>query len=242
MILLISYLACLNASDVSHDAMEPPANSTECSLTTYNQWYESPYEDAAQANIIESELMTYYSIRRDEAKTWEIMEFDKTQLDFRRGRGSISNGQAMELSTEWCRSGLASLLTELAGGHGPVSDQNLHDTMCNYCYLSDDLRNIAMNVSSCDCLQLSTVPEDLAYIREGDFCWKNSGYLLCEAFPKRCSQEDCLLNDFTCPRREYDAIHVPLKGLGGECSDASILHSPMFLAIALLFLGLALHG
>ena len=168
--MILSCLACLNASDVSHHVMESPANSTACSLTTYNQWYESPYEDEPQATIIESELMTYYSIRRDEAKTWEIMKFDETQLEFRRGRGSISNGQAMELSTEWCRSGLASLLTELAGGHGPVSDQALHDTMCNYCYLSDELRTIAMNVSSCDCLQLSTVPADLDYIREGDFC------------------------------------------------------------------------
>ena len=218
---------------LSSISMGPPANSTACSLATYNKWYESPYEDVSQATIIESELMTYYSIRRDEARTWEIMEFDKTQLEFRRGRGSISNGQAMELSAEWCRSGLASLLTDLAGGHGPVSDQALHDTMCNYCYLSDELRIIAMNISSCDCLQLSTTEDLATYIREGDFCRMNSGQLLCDAFPKRCSQEYCLLKDFTCPRREYDAILVPLKGLGGECSDASIFTSPMLIWLAL---------
>ena len=219
----------------------PPSPPSSCNLTTYHEWYEAPYEDASQAAIIETELMNYYSIRRDEIKTWEIMNFslDETQLEYRRGRGSVSNGQAMELSTEWCRSGLASLLTEVAGGHGPVSDQDLHEVMCKYCFLSDEQRAHAMNASACDCLQLSTGPEDVAFVREGDFCQKNSGRLLCTAFPKRCSQEDCLLKDFNCPRREYDATHVPLKGLGGECSHGSILIAPTLLSIVLL-IGLVL--
>jgi len=218
----------------TRNAMASPTDLTSCNLTTYHEWYEAPYEDTAQAAIIETELMTYYSIRRDEVKTWEIMAFDETQLQYRRGRGSVSNGQAMELSTEWCRSGLASLLTELAGGHGPVRDQSIHDAMCHYCFISDALRVKAMNVSACDCLQLSTGPKDLAFVREGDYCQMNSGRLLCNAFPDRCSQEDCLLKDFHCPRREYDAIHVALKGLGGECSDGSILIVPTLLSVALL--------
>jgi hypothetical protein len=213
--------------------LAPPS---PCNLTAYNEWYGRHYDDVAQAALMETELMTYYSIRRDEKRTWDIMMFDDTQLEYRRGKGSISNGQAMELSTEWCRRGLALLPMELAGGHGPVSDQALHDAMCGYCHLSDGLRTLAMShVSGCNCLELSTGPEDdVGFVREGDFCRKNSGRLLCNAYPERCTQEEeCLLQDFSCPRRAYDAIHVPLSGLGGECSDASILVAPMLLLVAL---------
>lgn len=101
--------------------------------------------------------------------TWQIMDFDNFRLDHRRGKGSVANGQAMELATEWCRTCLSSLLSDLAGGHGPVSEQELHDTMCNYCYLSDQLRGVAMSVSQCDCLDLSTSSEAVTYTKEGDF-------------------------------------------------------------------------
>eukprot|EP00562_Extubocellulus_spinifer_P005417 CAMPEP_0178520802 /NCGR_PEP_ID=MMETSP0696-20121128/27605_1 /TAXON_ID=265572 /ORGANISM="Extubocellulus spinifer, Strain CCMP396" /LENGTH=118 /DNA_ID=CAMNT_0020151697 /DNA_START=380 /DNA_END=736 /DNA_ORIENTATION=- len=83
------------------------------------------------------------------------MDFDNTRLDYRKRKGSVTNGQAMALSTEWCRSSLASYLDNRAGGHGGAvtgSEQDLHDVMCDYCRLSDELRGVAMHASQCDCL------------------------------------------------------------------------------------------
>jgi hypothetical protein len=49
------------------------------------------------------------------------------------------------------------------------------------------------------------------------------------------------LEDFTCARREYNAIEVPLKGHGDECNGGMVmLSSSMFgvvhFALAIMFL------
>ena len=207
-----------------------------CNQTIYHdQWYQASFGDAEIAKIMETELMTY-ALQRDEKVTWTIMDFDnpKTQLDYQRGQGrSLTNGQAMELSNEWCRKAWGNLLADLSGTNSVLSEQSLHDVMCNYCALSDDLRKDAMSISSCDCTQLSTGPADDSFTVDNDFCLQNSGHLLCYA-AGRCSKDECHVRDFSCPRRGYDSVNVPLRGFGGDCSGVTVLSPAVVLSTLLL--------
>ncbi len=90
----------------------------------------------------------------------------------------------------------------------------MHDARCSrYCLASDVLRADAITESKSDCLESSTNLDDIAYTEEGDFCLKSSGHLLCNQI-EHCSHvfNQSELKDFTCARREYDAVQVPLRG------------------------------
>lgn len=68
------------------------------------------------------------------------------------------------------------LRLDRAGRNGPVPDKYIYDVMCaNECTLSDEIRQEAMELSSCTCLELSTQPLDPTYHTEGDWCVANSG-------------------------------------------------------------------
>ena len=119
-----------------------------------------------------------------------------------------------------CRSYLKSLEVGISGRHGPVSDQSIYDVMCmDYCVINDRQRIEAMEVSYCDCKELSTQPDEVGYSLEGDFCRENSGRMMCEEL-ERCGVWDCNVVDFLCPRMEYDQSDVELRGKPGECTGA----------------------
>ena len=111
------------------------------------------------------------------------------------------------------------LSLDLAGKHGPVSDYNIYGVMCSeYCLKNDLLRNNFLKDTGCTCLDLSTLVDDVSYNMEGDWCNQNSGRILCDVLD-RCGIWDCDINDFMCPRYEYNKMDTPLRGLG-DCLAA----------------------
>ena len=145
----------------------------------------------------------------------------------------ITNGQAMAVAGILCRNSLIKLRLKMAGNHGPASDQEIHDEMCNkYCLANDRLRETAMQFSGCSCLDLSTAKDDLTYTAKGDWCLSNSGQILCDEL-ERCGTWRCAIDDFHCRRREYNKQEVLLKGYGDQCNasfglDMSPLHIIVF--------------
>lgn len=84
--------------------------------------------------------------------------------------------QALEVVSSSCRVRMDALRLDRAGRNGPVQDKYIYDVMCaNECTLSDAIRQEAMELSRCTCLQLSTQPSDPTYHIEGDWCVANSG-------------------------------------------------------------------
>ena len=129
----------------------------------------------------------------------------------------------MEVSSYLCRDTLRKLKIHLAGSHGPISEQDIHDGMCSgFCMTSDILHEQAMNVSRCSCSQLSLSPMDLGYTGEGSWCSRNSGQILCNEL-ELCGVSVCHVDDFSCRRREYDLKFTHLKGYGNECSSSYML-------------------
>ncbi len=125
-----------------------------------------------------------------------------------------------------CSRSLVNLKRNRAGLHGNFSEQEIHDVLCHdNCLVSDSLREEAMNLSGCKCLELSTAVEDTLFKSPGDWCRESSGYKLCDVLGV-CGQWQCSLNDFHCRRMEYNTLLVPLKGYGNQCSRASsaIIH------------------
>ena len=233
-------------------------SSSRCNMTAYVEWYLSSLtqqqsSDVEQYNHLPLTLNQLRSdlllVDRSQTEIWKIMNFDDEHDDFVKlysGRRpellNITRGQAMEVSTAWCRDEISSLKEQSSRCHGPPQSSyslsgddeeyygdyliSVHDTMCaNYCLASDFLRKEAMSTSQCSCIELSTKEDDISYTREGDFCLMNSGQLLCdeqsELFNVLCGKE-CELEDFMCLRREYNQIEVPLRGLGNECNGGTM--------------------
>ncbi len=117
-----------------------------------------------------------------------------------------------------CSQSLSNVKIGRAGMHGNFSDQEIHDTMChNNCLVSDSLREEAMNISRCTCLELSKPTNDPLFKFPGDWCRESSGSKLCQVLGI-CGEWSCALNDFHCKRMEYNTLFVPLKGQGNDCS------------------------
>lgn len=187
-----------------------------CNVGDYRLWYETSY-DGHHRNAV---ILSLIAAQRMDKKLWRIMNFDKTRSDFLSGNYLVSNGQAMEMSGIFCRESLAMLKLNLAGKHGPVSDQDIHDEMCdNFCLMGDAMRESGLQASGCSCLQLSLSSNDLAYTIEGDWCRESSGLMLCDEL-ERCGIWQCNMIDIHCKRREYNTLSTLLKGKGDNCSDA----------------------
>ena len=190
--------------------------NTTCHTSKYNEWISSPMGDKGIIKRIENIL--YYT-KRSDLDVWEIMKFDDRREEFLAGNLKITNGEIMVISGIACQKSLRQLKLDLAGKHGPVSSQEIHDVMCNqYCNISDFLREIVMKRSSCSCLELSTQPDDIAFIRKGDWCQRNTAVLLCNELEYCGTGGTCQIEDFHCPRREYNLVNVPLKGFGSQCN------------------------
>ncbi|CAM9318368.1 unnamed protein product [Chrysoparadoxa australica] len=120
----------------------------------------------------------------------------------------------MDKASDACYLMLDQLRLDRAGRHGPVEDRWIYDAMCSpQCRESDEARQEAMAVSGCNCLELSTQPGDPAYHIDGDWCLHNTGRMLCDVFDQ-CGVWACSLNDFMCPRLEYNRYKIRFRGPG----------------------------
>ena len=133
----------------------------------------------------------------------------KTQLQFQ-----LSNGLALDLAVAKCKERLTLLSQFRAGKSGPVDIQNIYKAMCkDECLQSDIMHQDAMTYTGCTCLELSTNKTDPSFRVEGDWCMHNSARLLCDLLGF-CGIWGCRIDDFMCPRYEWNKKLIPLKGLG----------------------------
>lgn len=181
----------LPAAVVGQDTSSVQSYEGPCNLDLYQAWYDAAYT---------GKLLSYTNF-------WIFKD------------APISNGLAMERASVQCYLRLNQLRLDRAGRHGPVEDWWIYDIMCGeICTESDKLRRNGMLVSGCDCLELSVKETEMGFVAPGNWCAANTGRMLCNIFDQ-CGVWACSLNDFMCPRYEYNKYLVPLRGYG-SCSGA----------------------
>ena len=199
-------------------------------MTKYYEWFEEPF----------TELDQTLTIPATNQRWWDITHYGDNQLF------TLKNGHAMEVLGTKCREYLKAINVGLAGQHGPVPEQAIYDVMCTeFCNYNDLLRVEALQQSGCTCMDLSTKEHAIGYSRPGDWCRENSGKILCEELD-RCGVWECQLEDFSCPRQEYNTINVELRGFAstdyagpsrGSCSGADGIFGSLMLSTVLGLLG-----
>jgi hypothetical protein len=86
--------------------------------------------------------------------------------------------------------------------------------MCNdVCVQNDQMHFDAMCYSGCNCLELSTQRTDPSWTHDGDWCSQNTARMLCDIIGF-CGVWDCSIQDYMCPRHEYNKKIIPMKGYG----------------------------
>jgi hypothetical protein len=160
-----------------------------CNITKFDEWKNKEYTGSLAAN----------------SAFWRY----QTQSFF-----VLRNGLAIQLAVEACRNRFKLLYYFKSGKMGPVDDQTIWKQMCHeYCLESDVMHEEAIAYTGCTCLELSTKPDDPSYNIYGDFCLENSGRILCTEM-ELCGVWNCRIDDFTCPRYEYNKKLTPYKGFG----------------------------
>lgn len=118
----------------------------------------------------------------------------------------LTQGLASDISVTKCTTGFSNLYTFAAGRSGPVTIQNSYKVMCSQsCLESDSLHEQAMAYSDCSCRDLS--------VEADNYCKQNSARLLCD-ITGFCGVWDCRVDDFMCPRYEWNRKQIFLKGFG----------------------------
>ena len=167
----------------------------ECDLEKYQEWREQRYQGVLGAD----------------PDFWRY----QTQTEF-----VLTNALALDLAVASCVNDFDLLYYYLAGRMGPIDIQHSYKIMCReVCLESDRIHQDAMDKSGCSCLELSTQPGDQSYHIEGDFCLHNTARLLCDKVGY-CGIWDCRLDDFMCPRYEWNKKYIRLKGLG-TCENSA---------------------
>ena len=185
--------------------------------------------------------MTQYQLWKNQEYTG-LLATDPTFWIYQTQRQFVlTNELALNLAVEACREKFDDLDLFLAGRSGPITIQKGYTVMCsNECLQSDSIHQDAMSFSGCSCLELSTQPQDLAYNMEGDWCRHNSALILCDKL-EFCGIWGCRLDDFMCPRYEWNKKYIELKGIGtcaiGEASKlTNISYTLMSTVIITLFI------
>ena len=133
----------------------------------------------------------------------------QTQLQF-----VLSKGLALELAVAKCFNRFKLLQNFKAGKGGPIDIQNVWKAMCtDECLQSDIMHQDAMDTTGCTCMQLSTNSSEVSFRVDGDWCLHNSARQLCDTLGF-CGVWGCDINDFMCPRYEWNKRAIPLKGPG----------------------------
>lgn len=190
-----------------------------CNITAYEDW----------------KLQTYTGILAVDSSFWIY----QTQPQI-----VLTNELAQDLAVTQCVRLFDLDYYYLAGRMGPVSVQYGYKTMCkNYCLESDRLHLEALTLSGCSCLELSTQPTDDSYHIEGDYCLENSARQLCSLLGY-CGVWNCRIDDFMCPRYEWNKKTIPLKGIGscvrGDATRASIHYAVIISLVIALFVNIIL--
>lgn len=161
-----------------------------CDLNKYNEWKSQVYNGPLSADA-----------------TFWIYQTQKKEI-------FLTNYLALELAVTSCTRKFDQLYYYLAGRMGPIDIQHSYKIMCRSdCLENDAIHESAMAYSGCSCLELSTQPDSPSYHIEGDFCRHNSARLLCDKVGY-CGSWDCRIDDFMCPRYEWNKKLIPYKGIG----------------------------
>ena len=222
---------CLDSYAGGDDDIPFIPTEGDCNITKYYEWFEEPFTELDQTYVVPATNLRW----------WDITNYNQYG-----GQFVLKNGNAMEVLGTKCREYLKAINIGLAGQHGPVSEQAIYDVMCTeYCNYNDLLRVAALQYSGCSCMELSTKSHEIGYSRPGDWCRENSGKILCEELD-RCGVWECQLEDFSCPRQEYNTINVELRGFAstdyagpnrGYCSGADGIFGSLILSSVLGLLG-----
>ena len=160
-----------------------------CNTTLYEEWRNQKYDGVLAVD----------------PTFWRY----QTQTQF-----VLTRGLALELGVQKCIDNINVLTMFKAGRSGPVTEQYSYKALCeNECLENDKMHLEAMKYSGCSCLELSTQPSDSSYHTEGDWCKHNSAKLLCDILGY-CGVWNCALDDFMCPRLEWNKKMIPYKGYG----------------------------
>ncbi len=112
-------------------------------------------------------------------------------------------GQDIFILATYCESRIKYLKTRLAGGFGPILQEDLKKVMCSEeCVRSDELHQKALSKSRCTCAQAS----EETFVKH-EFCLENSARMLCTHLSE-CGHWDCALEDFMCQRYEWDRLYA----------------------------------
>jgi len=212
-----------NDTVVDDDGSIPPQ---ACNITYYKNWLQRPLTD-------------FDVPLASDPGFFSITKYDLSAEGGGDGGFDLRMGEAISILSIKCLESMRQLELDLAGKHGPVSTYDIYGVMCSdYCLKNDQLRNDFLVDSGCSCLELSTQVEDVSYSIEGDWCRKNSGRIMCDVLD-RCGVWECDINDFMCPRYEYNKMDTPLRGLG-DCEAAGSMLRPTILTVLILGLGFLL--
>ncbi|GMI17173.1 hypothetical protein TrLO_g2812 [Triparma laevis f. longispina] len=175
----------------------------DCNMTLYHQWAQEDFQGISKDLVIPKTNLRW----------WDVENFEKN------GPFVLRNSHAVEVLGTKCRQYMQAIKMGLSGRHGPVSDQAIFDVMCTeYCIVNDQFREEAMQVSGCNCMDLSTKSDEVGYSEAGDWCRENSGRMMCDEL-ERCGTWECALYDFSCPRMEYNTLDIMLRGSPGDCGQ-----------------------
>ena len=165
--------------------------------------------------------MTAYDLWRARKYTGKL-EFDPTFWRYQnQPQFQIKNDLALQIAYGMCRHRMKSLIDFKAGRLGPIDQQTTYDIMClKYCLENDAIHESAMAASGCSCLELSTQPGESSYHEPGDWCKHNTARMRCDILGF-CGFWECRIDDFMCPRYEYNKRAVQFKGLGSCKGSAS---------------------
>ena len=153
----------------------------------------------------------------------------QTQLQF-----VLSKGLALELAVAKCADKFKLLQNFKAGKGGPIDIQNVWKAMCtDECLQSDVMHQDAMDTTGCTCLELSTNSTEASFRSEGDWCSHNSARMLCDMLGF-CGIWGCRIDDFMCPRYEWNKRMIPLKGPGHCDRKASAPATFKFMGVAVI--------
>lgn len=190
---VVLFLACAMVLMRGAESVKP-APST-CNMTRYSEWLSLRYTGNLQNDPI----------------FWRY----QTQAQFR-----LFNQLALQIAYSMCRQRMKALITFKAGRIGPIDDQTTYDLMCSpYCLENDAIHQSAMAYSGCNCLELSTQPGESAYFTAGDWCRHNTGRMQCDILGF-CGIWNCKLEDYMCPRYEYNKRDIEFRG-PGSCVSAA---------------------
>lgn len=146
----------------------------------------------------------------------------------------LTNGLALQLAYSKCKSHMKSLIYWKAGRFGVIDDIHTRVVMCNkYCLENDRLHQEAMTQSNCNCLQLSTQPGEVSYVFQGDWCKHNTGRMQCDILGF-CGFWNCRIDDFMCPRYEYNKRDIRFAGKGNCKNSSSKIQQPSIIILLLI--------